>query len=253
MAAFTPVWQWYFRRLADGSDEPWGLIALGTALALFLAKRRRALVEQLRLEIPGALILLYAVSYPFAPRLVQAAVAATALGVTLSALRLGKWLHAPVQGLMLLSLPVIPSLQFYFGYPLRVISAAIAVPMLLMSGVAVVREGTCLRWGNELVSVDAPCSGVQMLWVGMYCVFTMAGLLGLRNRKTLALASLAFPVILLGNAVRSASLFYLETGMVPLPAWSHDAAGVVTFAGVVSCLLMIAMRIRNRGVRLCEG
>jgi exosortase/archaeosortase family protein len=252
-AAFVPVWQWYVRRLFDGSDEPWGLLALGTALALFYAQRGQGGSEHLRLEVPGTVILLYAVTYPFVPHLVQAGLATTALGLTLSEIRFGTWVHAPTLGLMLLSLPVIPSLQFYFGYPLRVISASLAAPLLQFSGMAVVREGTCLRWGNDLVSVDAPCSGVQMAWVGMYCVCTVAGLLGLSTPRTFALVCLALPLILAGNAVRSASLFYLETGIIPLPGWAHDAAGLVTFAGVVSCLLILARSFRTRGERVCEG
>lgn len=253
VAVFAPVWQWYARRITDGSDEPWGLAALGTALLMFLVKAKPDDEKQPHLAIPAIMILLYAASYPVAPRLVQALIAVIALGMTLSTVRFGTWLHIPTQGLLSLSLPVIPSLQFYLGYPLRVLSAATSAPLLQLSGVPVVREGTCLRWGHELVSIDAPCSGVQMLWVGLYCVFTMAGLLELGTRHTLALAVLAFPVILAGNAVRSASLFYLETGIIHLPSWCHNAAGLCTFALAACCLVMIALTFRSRGERPCAG
>jgi len=29
-----PIWQWYARRLVEGADESWGLLALGVALVL---------------------------------------------------------------------------------------------------------------------------------------------------------------------------------------------------------------------------
>jgi exosortase/archaeosortase family protein len=248
---FAPIWQWYCRRLTDGSEEPWGLVALGTALVLLFAKKASR-GNQPRLEIPAIMILLYAASYPMALRLVCACIAVTTLGMTLSAIRLGTWFHVPTLGLMLLSLPVIPSLQFYSGYPLRVLSAAIAAPLLQLSGLAVVREGACLRWGHELVSIDAPCSGLQMLWVGLYGVLTMAGLLELRTRGSLMLVFLAFPTIVLGNAARSASLFYLETGLIQLPAWWHDAVGVSAFTLAASCLVVVALAIRSRGGRSCE-
>ncbi len=34
MGTFWPVWQWYFERLTDPSDEPLGIIAVLTLLAL---------------------------------------------------------------------------------------------------------------------------------------------------------------------------------------------------------------------------
>ena len=251
LLVFSPTWQWYCRRLTDGSEEPWGLVALGTALALLFAKKASR-KSQLRLEVPAIMILLYAVSCPVAPPLAQAGIAAATLGMTLGAIRLGKWFHVPTLGLTLLSAPVIPSLQFYCGYPLRVLSAAMAAPMLQLSGLAVVREGVCLRWGHELVSIDAPCSGLRMLWVGLYGVLTMAGLLGLRTRGALTLVIFAVPTIVLGNAVRSACLFYLETDLVHLPAWGHDAVGVSAFTLVASCLAAVALAIRSRGGRSCE-
>jgi len=253
VAVFAPVWRWYALRVTDGSDEPWGLVALGTAIALLAVKGKRSATHQPNLTIPAIIILFYAASFPFAPRLVQVFIAVAALGVTLNSIRFGTWLHAPTQGLLVLSLPVIPSLQFYLGYPLRLISAAASTPLLELSGISVVREGTCLSWGHELVSIDAPCSGVQMLWVGLYCAFTMAGVLGLSTFRTLALAMSAFPVMLLGNAVRSASLFYLETGIIPLPAWCHDAAGVSAFALAGCCLLTLALAMRSRGEMTCAA
>jgi hypothetical protein len=44
---FWPVWQWYVARLTDGSDEPWGVVALGTAL-LFLVKNQKQAQVSLR-------------------------------------------------------------------------------------------------------------------------------------------------------------------------------------------------------------
>ena len=37
--AFWPVWQWYLRRMVDGSDEPFGVLALLSAIAIILARR----------------------------------------------------------------------------------------------------------------------------------------------------------------------------------------------------------------------
>src|ERR1700738_5023470 len=66
-----------------------------------------------------------------------------------------------------LALPVLPSLQFTLGYPMRIISAALAVPLLRAHGLDVARQGTFLLWRDEMIQFDAPCSGVNMLWAGL--------------------------------------------------------------------------------------
>lgn len=117
---------------------------------------------------PTLLILLYAATYAFLPPLLRALIAVTAIGCTLCSLRFGKSFDAGAFGLLYLSLPLIPSLQFYGGYPLRVLVACAAAPILRLGGFAVMRDGTCLNWSGQLIWIDAPCSGIRMLWVGLY-------------------------------------------------------------------------------------
>src|SRR5262249_56914005 len=70
-------------------------------------------------------------------------------------------------GLVALALPVLPSLQFTLGYPMRVVSATLSVGLLQAHGLMVARQGTFLVWRGELIQFDAPCSGVNMLWAGL--------------------------------------------------------------------------------------
>lgn len=244
-AAFWPVWQWYVRRLTDGSDEPWGLVALVTAVVLFC---RSSTEQHLRSQwiVHAGLMLLYAAAYPFVPKLVLAAIAVSSLACTASVLRCGTWIHVPTLGLCLLSLPLMPSLQFYLGYPLRIVSGTVAALFLHLSGIPVIQEGTCLRWGTELVSIDAPCSGLSMLWVCVYLALAMAGLLGLNAWRSFSLLITALAITILGNALRSAALFHLETGILQMPAWCHDAVGLVVFAAVAMVIAWLSVQLSRR-------
>ena len=197
------------------------------------------------LLLPASLVLVYAVAYPFVLPLVRACLAMTALGCTLSVWRFGRRFHPGLLGLMYLSLPVVPTLQFYGGYPLRALVAGAVAPLLRLGGYAVVQEGACLNWAGRLIWVDAPCSGVRMLWVGLFLACALACLYGLRPAATLLTIAAACVAIISGNVLRAAALFYVEAGVVEAPAWAHEYVGVVAFAGVALIVLAAARGIRK--------
>ena len=250
LVAFWPVWRWYVARVSGAGEGAWGLLALACA-AYFLwrgsvgadnvgpADRGRGLL------FPALLVVLYAASYPLLPPLARAAVALTALGCTASWLRSGRRFHLGALGLLYLSLPLIPSLQFYGGYPLRAFVAAAVAPLLRLGGYAVVREGTCLNWAGRLIWVDAPCSGVRMLWAGLFVACVLACLYELRPLRTLQALVAAAAVIVFGNVLRAAALFYVEAGVVEAPPWAHEYVGVVSFAAV-ACLILLTVRRLGR-------
>jgi exosortase/archaeosortase family protein len=253
LLAFWPVWRWYGVRVTAGpADEMWGLLALATAMLLLLWRKKEAADEkEANLLLPVLLLLLYALTYNFFPPLLRAAVAVTALGCTLGSLRFGKPFHAGTLGLLYLSLPLIPSLQFYGGYPLRVFVASLAAPLLRLGGFAVIREGTCLNWDGQLSWIDAPCSGIRMLWVGLYLVFTLACVYELRFVKTLLAMTIAVFAIIFGNVFRSVALFYLESGVIVNRPWAHDFTGVAAFTVVALCIVAAVRQIRKE--KICDA
>lgn len=248
VVAFWPVWRWYGVRVGDSTDQSWGLLALATALLIVLGKRSSACAIQRSLAMPTLVVLVYVVTYPVFPPLARAAVAFTAIAVTVSILRFGKPLHPGVLGLFWLSLPLVPSLQFYLGYPLRLLVAGLTAPILRLAGFAVVQEGTCLNWAGQLIWIDAPCSGVRMLWVGLYLTFTLICIYELRVFKTLVVLTAALFAIITGNVFRAVALFYLESGVFPMPAWAHDYAGLVAFALVATGIIAAVHFIRREKV-----
>src|SRR5262249_56884850 len=126
------------------------------------------------LMVAGRLLLCSSALFHFLAPLPRAAIAATAIAATVSSMRFGRRLHLGVWGLLLLALPVVASLQFYLGFPMRAVVAKLAAPMLQINGFAVVAEGASLNWNGDPILIDAPCSGVKMLWTGFYLTCALA-------------------------------------------------------------------------------
>lgn len=238
--AFWPVWMWFASRVAGSTEAAWGVLPLASVAFFFWRRRVSTNNREISLGLPIALTLLYAATYSFFPPLLRAAVALAAIACLMSALRFGTRFHLPTLGLLLLSLPVIPSLQFYAGYPLRVFVGMIAAPLLQMGGFAVIREGTCLNWGGQLVLIDAPCSGVRMLWSGLLLAFVLINLYELRFMKTCLALAVSIAAIIAGNVLRAVALFYIEAGVVQFPAWAHEGIGVSVFL-VVAVLMLVCV------------
>jgi exosortase/archaeosortase family protein len=146
--------------------------------------------------------------------------------------------------LFALSLPVIASLQFFLGYPLRAITTAGSSLTLQIVGFAVERSGTALLWQGHTILVDAPCSGVRMLWTGAALACVMAlyrDSIGWRSLMTaLLLSGLA---ALLANIVRAAALFVLETRAAPVSDLLHSGVGAATFALTAALIVLIVQRV----------
>jgi len=247
LIAFWDVWRWYISRAVYSWDQPWGLLAFIAALLfLLVSKKSFPRQEKCSVLLPSLVIVAYAASTYFGlPRLAQATIAFTALALTLSHLRFGKSLHPGLFGLFYLSLPAIPSLQFFAGYPLRIVVAELTAPILRLGGFAVTTEGTCLNWGGQLIWIDAPCSGIKMLWVGMFLTFVLVCLYELPVLKTIVLLPLAFVVILVANVFRAVALFYLEAGVLRLPPWGHEYAGLIAFALEAAAIVFMAFRLQR--------
>ena len=243
LLAFWEVWWWYATRSIYSWDQPWGVLALIAALVFVLTSKKPLPQKDPSLLLPATLIVIYLATYHIFPPLARATIAFTAVAVTTSSLRFGKSFHPGLLGLFYLSLPTLPSLQFFGGYPLRVVVAQLSAPILRLGGFAVIPEGTCLNWAGQLIWIDAPCSGVKMLWVGLFLAFVLSCFYGLPALKTLMLAPLSFLIIIGANVFRAIALFYIEAGVLQLPSWGHEYAGLIAFLlealGIVSIVFML--------------
>ncbi|MEQ1717961.1 MAG: archaeosortase/exosortase family protein [Hyphomicrobium sp.] len=236
-AVFWDAWRWYGARIAATPEEA---LALALTVLLVLVAGTRARNGPWRLHNVPLLPLAgffaayaagHTIAQPFAPAIALAAIAVTAVLYALYRALAGERPPVAFYALAALSLPVLPSLQFVLGFPMRVVSASITVGLLNLQGVAVTREGTHLRWSGETIQFDAPCSGVNMLWAGMMltlaaCILWKSGWIS----TALALGA-SLLLTLIANVLRAVSLFYVEAELVTgVPAWGHEAIGLAAFA-----------------------
>lgn len=236
LCVFWPVAIWYFERLLDKSDEPLGVVSLIAFIAIIVT-RQGATASKRTLKIPRASIaclLLYAATWPIAPKLLSAIIAVVTIGCLISSqggkfkLGLGTWL------LLLFSLPIVSSLNFYSGYPLRLVVGKIAAPLISMVGFPTIADGTALVWNNQMIQIDAPCSGIKMLWFALFVGAVLSSVLELSFLLSLTVLSSAVLAALLGNVLRITSLFFIEAKVLPIDPsheqFIHQSVGAVSFA-----------------------
>lgn len=231
LAALWPHWVWMARRAGDGSDEPWGMVALAT-LAVLAWRDRGLLAEEVSgpaLAAAGALSVAAALGLSVLPPIVAAALALLAVAVLLGAMLPAARPRAALAVLALLALPLAASLNFYLGFPLRWLCARGAAALLGLAGWQATPEGAALLWNGQTVLIDAPCAGIAMLWVGLFA----AALLSYLNRapawRTGINLTAAALLVVAANVLRNALLFFKEAGIVHLPDWTHEALGLLAF------------------------
>jgi len=246
-AALWPHGRWMVQRALDGSDDPLGMAAL-LALALIVWRSAPRLRAQPRLSwllAAMALTLAATLALCCTPPLFAALLGALALACALSA-----WLpdppgdvaRLPLAGLVLLTLPLVSSLQFYAGYPLRALTAELSTWLLHGVGIAAERSGASMLVSGRLVIVDAPCSGVQLAWLAYFTACAAAALRGVRDGGFMRRLPLVGLLALLGNALRNSVLVALESRPQGLSPLAHQAIGVAVLA--VVCVLIVQLMKR---------
>ena len=239
--ALWPHGWWAARRVADGSDDPLGLAALAL-LVVWLAISRPTLRPTPRLAwlgVAAAITAMATAALFVAPPLVAALLAALALWAHLAAWLPDRAPRLALAGLALLALPLVASLQFYVGYPLRVFTAQFSAWLLQAAGWAAERSGAALTVGGRLVLVDAPCSGVQLAWLGYFAACAVAAFTRLRDLALLRRLPLVGLVVLTGNVLRNTVLVALEARPQALaPVW-HEAIGLAALIVAVGLVIRI--------------
>jgi exosortase/archaeosortase family protein len=230
---------WAVRRACDGSDDNLGVLALLAAGVLSPLRELRAPAGGMALwGTASALALLLVARLAGAPELLCALPVAG--GLSLILLEAG----APraVAGLLGLSLPWMATLDFYLGYPLRVVTSAGSGALLQGLGLKVARLGTVQMWEGRTVVVDVPCSGLHSLWFGAFVCLVLAARFRLGMGRTAVLCAVTGVILLAGNVVRSTVLFFPESGMVTLPEFAHGGIGAVVFLAGAALVAALAQR-----------
>jgi exosortase/archaeosortase family protein len=234
-AALWPTWAWMGQRMLDGSDDPLGLLALA-AMGWLLWRERGRLRASPRLVLLALSLVTALIAtgmHQHVPALIAAVFALLAIALCLMAFFPRHVAGLPVAGLAVLSLPLLASLQFYAGYPLRVVTAE-ASRWLLQLGFEAERAGTALMVNGKLIIVDAPCSGVQMVWFGYFTACATALYLQRGNRDFVLRLPVVSVLVLLGNVLRNTLLVAAEAAGRPLGTLTHELLGLAILA-LVCC------------------
>jgi exosortase/archaeosortase family protein len=254
MAATWDAWRWYVQRVWESPEEAASLAVTVAFLGALGITRRSKQAVRLPL-IPVALLLAaFAASYGMLPPIARAAIAVAA---TLFCSHLAAFKERPpvaFWGLVALALPVVPSLQFMLGYPMRLISAALSVGLLQAHGLMVERQGTFLAWRDELIQFDAPCSGVNMLWAGLLLTLMGCVLFRFNAIKVMIAVALSLALAITCNVLRATSLFYVEAGLLPhAQTWWHEGIGIAAFTVSAAVTLWLLTRLRGREAPSCAS
>ena len=247
-AATWDAWRWYLGRVSSAPEEAAALVLTIVFVGALGLARMRQPVPPRPFPLPAVAIILtaYAMSYALFPPIIRAAIA---IALTLFCVHVAVFRERPplaFWGLVALALPVLPSLQFTLGYPMRIVSAALTVALLQAHGLMISRQGTFLVWRDQMVQFDAPCSGVNMLWAGLLVTFMGCVLFRLGVLKVLIAVVLSLALAIACNVLRAASLFYVESGFVSqAPAWWHDGIGIAAFVLSAVATMWLLGRLRD--------
>ncbi len=240
IAAFWNVWQLLAARFAASGEAIWEILPLLSVFFFSWAARPKKLpVSSVAIIAAAFFLVVYAATFTVAPPLIRAFFAITSITFIISSWRFGKVFHSGIFILFLMSLPLTDSLDFFLGYPMRAVVGEAVAFLLNLQGLDVYRDGVCLHFGEKLIWIDAPCSGIKMLWFGTFLATFLSCLLNFGAFRLLAVLASSFIAIISGNILRASALFYMEGGLIDSPEWMHPAVGVIAFAFTTLAIVFI--------------
>ena len=253
LAAFVVgVACWHgWRELAariTSAEQALPLVLVLGALLLPLARRFHRTSATVPLAELTVMLLAYAVFVVTLPPIFSMAVATLAMAWCLWPANGVERPRAAFAGLVLLALPILPTLEFYAAYPVRLAAIEATASLLRMNGLAVQVEGLALRFNDQLLQFDAACSGVRMLWTCWFLASALSYLYRLGAGRYALTLLLATAMAIAGNILRATSLFQLESGLWSFGQWPwlHEAVGMSAFllTAAAPCWLMYGTLLR---------
>lgn len=250
---FSPVYIWLGKRFYDPSDMFFGWIPVLFLLIVFISneikkgkKSEKEPPSQGLLILISILLSLYSLSYFTHFPMIRAILAFTTLSTYMSFRIEKKLFNFSTWGLFMLSLPIMATMQFYLGYPMRYFVATIASAVLNICGYAVTVVGVTLHWESYIISVDAPCSGLKMVYSGALTVCILCFINKFNHFKILLFSMIAFIIIVMSNIARILALFLVEAEVLKLnPDSVHTPIGLICYTSAIISLLFICEIIKR--------
>jgi exosortase/archaeosortase family protein len=255
---------WFVQRTFDHSDEPWGLLSLATVVFLLVLGSKFNLVRDTNMLSPPvtsfiknlgnfaglSCLLIHLFCGSRAPFMVHAVLMILTIWFLVIS-KLTTPSKAGMLGLLLLILPIMPSVDFYAGYPVRFAVAAGTRLLLNCLGLPVRQDGTILAINQRLFAIDVPCSGIHMLWAEVYAIMLLAYLFGLKLKQTIMLTIAGCALISIGNVFRASTLIVFDllsahlsaSNVTQLEPIVHPLIGLVSFCLVTGMIAFLARKL----------
>jgi exosortase len=244
---------WIARTWREATYESWGFLPLLLLVPrLFRLPGRRSEPSWPHLLGIAGLALGDLLSAPLQLNVLSALLGLLSLHLFTVAFRSysGRWYLETQLWLAVLCLPAVYFGNAFFGYPLQHLVTRLAAGGLALYGIPVAARGTVLHLPDAVITVDATCSGLKLLYTGI-----LFGLL-VPTRACSTGRRVGFWVILVGllfgaNVVRVISLAvaHLYLGH-PASETVHQGMGLVAF--VMVCGLSLALLRRLSRTQPCS-
>ena len=232
---------WFLARLSNG-DAIFCLIPLSLGIVFFLSQIANEMPFRPAPKLALIPLTLYLLTLPIFPPLLQ-----TALALATLACIFGFWKNPGIVLFFTLALPLQASLEFFLGYPLRLLTANASVFLLNFFGNDITLQGVQLLHADRIVAVAPACSGLNSLWSAGLFTAILASLYHLNWPKSILLGLAALVLVIIANTFRVSLLFFPEAGLVNAPNWLHPFVGVALFA-----ICLIALRLFTQKISAAQ-
>ena len=146
-------------------------------------------------------------------------------------------------GFLIFMVPMHPYLD-NLSHHLQSLAASSSAAIITLLGVPVVRTGTELHLNGSTFVIGMPCSGINTL----VALLTLAALylyaIGGCFKTKIMLFILVFPIAVIANSARIASLLLIAHQWGPQTAMRfHDPFDVIFFVAALMCLLIVSKMV----------
>lgn len=285
VCCFWPSWLWFVQRSLSDGDQL-AVLALITAVFMLLQKGpeqnhendetagdrtslkppilslfARDTSESLRLPIfscfaggtrdslklPILLLIVSGTSEFFLPRSVQIALALCTVFCFAQALY-GR--RAPQSlGMLFLAAPAVSTLEFFLGYPLRSLAAALSATLLNLAGLGAWAQGVQLFCRGHEIVIDSACSGLHMLWISFYLSLLLSWRRSLSLLATAQVLCAALVTTIAANVIRATAITMYEQSALFSLRWqelSHQIIGLGCFVIVSAGILWLVEKLSGK-------
>lgn len=242
---FSPVFDWAWRQIARADRQYHVLVSIFfIALCVYRFIQEKQAIHFARKNPRATLLVCVAcTAYLLNQQFLQLNAVSVALFLLCCFGLLGHFVSAQTWRsclipllLAMLVLPFEGYLDIFLGFPMRLLSAGMAVDVLQALRIATVSSDTVLLIDNRAAIVDIDCSGIKGFWIGsiFFCAITWIERYRF-NLRWFLIAALAACLLFAGNVVRIVALVVLDLVLdkAELAQLLHESLGLISFAAVL--------------------